>query len=130
MGNSFLLDTHAFIWMTFTPEKLSATATATVLNEANILFISRLSYWEICLKVSLGKMDFTDDWRVRMETERSINDCTWLDISSKHCEGIIKLELHHRDPFDRMLIAQARAEGMAIITCDEKFRMYDVEVCW
>ena len=88
------------------------------------------SYWEICIKVSLGKLQVADNWPDLIRTEMMANDIHWLSIDPRHCREVIALPHHHRDPFDRLLIAQARLEGLTLLSADPNFGRYDVGVVW
>ncbi|MGB9440822.1 MAG: type II toxin-antitoxin system VapC family toxin, partial [Desulfobacterales bacterium] len=102
-----LLDTHAFLWLISGDDRLSETAQKTFLNPGNILFFSAASLWEICIKMSLGKLSLKSGWLKTIEDEMKINAIQWLSIEMTHCVKLINLPFHHRDPFDRMLVAQA-----------------------
>lgn len=124
-----LLDTHAFLRL-IGNQKLSQRASDAFLDPGNQLFLSAASYWEICIKLSIGKLVLAEDWEQSVEREMQINDIRWLPIEKSHCQAIIELPWIHRDPFDRLLIAQARQEGMAIVTADETFPQYGVAAIW
>ena len=128
--SAYLLDTHVFLWALDCPDKLSQDAQQVLLASDTELFISRVSYWEICLKISKGTLVLGDHWQKRFEDERQRNRWNWLELTPAHCEGIIDLPQHHKDPFDRMLISQAMCEELVLISCDGKFGAYDVEVQW
>jgi PIN domain nuclease of toxin-antitoxin system len=125
-----ILDTHTFLGLIQEEAKLSKVAKETFLNPDNQLFFSRVSYWEICIKQNLGKLELAKHWQRVIENELLENGVTWLDIEKVHCEGILKLPTHHRDLFDRLLIAQAQVESMAILTVDETIQKYKVKTIW
>jgi PIN domain nuclease of toxin-antitoxin system len=125
-----LLDTHTLLWAFQEQDKLSRKAKEVFLNPDNALFFSMASYWEICIKQSLGKLELTKNWREVIDRELSENSVVWLLIEKAHCEGLLKLPLQHRDPFDRLLIAQAQVEGMTILTADENIQNYKVKAIW
>jgi PIN domain nuclease of toxin-antitoxin system len=118
-----LLDTHAFLWLISDDGRLSENARQTFLNTENSLFFSAASLWEICLKKSLGKISLKDGW---FQT----NTIQWLPIEMTHCAGVAELPLHHRDPFDRMLIAQAIVEEMKLMSRDSRLSIYSIELIW
>lgn len=124
-----LLDTHAFLRL-IGNQKLSQRASDAFLDPGNQLFLSAASYWEICIKRSIGKLVLAEDWQQSVEREMQINDIRWLAIERSHCQAIIELPWIHRDPFDRLLIAQAREEGMALLTADEYVSQYGVATIW
>jgi PIN domain nuclease of toxin-antitoxin system len=118
-----LLDTHALIWALANPDRLSPQAAEAIRAEANDVFVSIVSPWEIAIKKSLGKLRAPDDLQVQLDEKRF----ELLPISLRHTESLPR---HHGDPFDRMLIAQARVEGLSIVTADPSFAGYDVTVVW
>jgi PIN domain nuclease of toxin-antitoxin system len=128
--NRFLIDTHVFLWAVDSVEKLSDSALEILNDRSSEIYLSRASYWEICLKISKGKLRLAKGWERVLERERKKNRFQWLEISSSHCEGIIALPDHHRDPFDRLLIAQAICEGVSLVSCDDKIAQYDLDVVW
>lgn len=125
-----LLDTHALLWCFSDPGSLSQKAADTYLDPGNNLFVSAASYWEICLKISIGKLTLDRHWEKTIDREMSRNDIQWLNLEKQHCIGLIKLPWIHRDPFDRILVAQAVYERMSIMTVDENIRRYDVKTIW
>jgi PIN domain nuclease of toxin-antitoxin system len=124
-----LLDTHAFLWMMW-GHNLSAGAIAAILDADNTLYLSIASYWEICIKKSIGKLDLTSDWIERFDHEISLNQIQWLLIEQQHCQKITELALVHNDPFDRLLVAQALCEEMTILTVDANIVRYPVPTLW
>ncbi len=125
-----LIDTHALIWLLEDSPKLSERARATFAERENALHVSIASYWEMCIKISIGKLRLRVGWEPALQQELRRNGVRWLPLEPHHAEGVIALPWHHRDPFDRLLIAQARAEGMHVLTADEHFTAYDVPVIW
>lgn len=124
-----LLDTQVFLWV-INNQKLSQRARAAFLDTSNLLFLSAASYWEICIKQSVGKLGLAEDWQQSFEREMRANDIRWLSIEKAHCQAIGALPWIHRDPFDRLLIGQALHEGMTILTADEQIHQYDVATIW
>lgn len=124
-----LLDTHAFLWF-MKGENLSQKAQDAFLAIDNDLYLSAASYWEICIKHSLGKLDLDKDWNEVFDREMLLNGIKWLPIEKEHSQGIIALPMIHRDPFDRLLIAQAYAEGMTLLTADSNIEQYDIPTIW
>ncbi|MEI6810325.1 MAG: type II toxin-antitoxin system VapC family toxin [bacterium] len=125
-----LLDTHALLWMNDTSDRLSATAASAILDVRNDLLLSVASWWEIAIKISLGKLDLKPEWPTALKREMNHNGITWLPVRPEHCERIPQLPFHHRDPFDRILIAQAQHEDLVLITSDQCFVSYGVTVIW
>jgi len=112
-----LLDTHIILWAAGQPEKLSESARETLLDTQNKLFFSAISLWEIVIKIGIGRKDFkVDPYRLRKLL--IINDYNELPVTSEHVIKVGTLPPLHKDPFDRLLIAQARCEGMDLLTVD------------
>jgi PIN domain nuclease of toxin-antitoxin system len=124
-----LLDTHAFLWF-MKGENLSQKAQDSFLDIDNDLYLSAASYWEICIKHSLGKLDLDKNWNEIFDREMLLNGIKWLPIEKEHSQGIIELPMIHRDPFDRLLIAQAYAEDMILLTADSNIKQYDIPTIW
>ena len=125
-----LLDTHAFLWLVTGDDRLSETARKTFLNQENSLFFSAASYWEICIKMSMGKISLKSGWFQTIQNEMEINAIQWLPIEMTHCAKVIKLPFHHRDPFDRMLVAQAITEKMQLLSRDSRLSAYSIKRIW
>lgn len=117
-----LLDTHAFLWWLADDPSLGSSARAVVGDGRNEIYVSAASVWEISIKQSLGKLDAPDDLEKIVEDENFIR----LPISLFHAEAAGKLPRLHQDPFDRMLVAQAQAEGLILMTADEHIPKYGV----
>ena len=120
-----LLDTHVLLWFQAGDPSLPKAAEQAIRSQANEAFVSMVSFWEIGLKYSIGKLP------LRMPLDAffaTITEAPFqiLTLDSPHIVAASALPLHHRDPFDRMLIAQARYEGMHIITVDAQIKSYDV----
>lgn len=120
----FLLDTHALIWWLANDATLSQAARTVIANPDNLIFVSAASAWEIAIKKQIGKLNIPDD----LETQIEQNDFQPLPIIISHAAYIEKLPLHHKDPFDRIIIAQAICEKMKIVTRDKQFDAYPVDV--
>ena len=125
-----LLDTHALIWLLSSPEKLPPPTLDACTDRRNPLLVSLVSLWEIQIKSQLDKMrprGFLPEIMTAAE-DRSTFDL--LPITADHILGLDDLPLHHRDPFDRLLISQARAEGARLVSKDRALSSYDVELLW
>jgi PIN domain nuclease of toxin-antitoxin system len=118
-----LLDTHALLWW-LTDEELALETRAQIADPANSVAVSAVSAWEIATKQALGKLEAPQD----LEQQIQASDFMPLPIVMRHAMRAGRLPRHHEDPIDRMLIAQAQEEQMAIVTRDRRFRDYDVEV--
>jgi len=118
-----LLDTHLLLWAAGAPEKLSDSARSLLLDETNSLFFSSASIWEIVVKRVLGREDFRVD-PSRLRRLLVTNGYAEIFVTSDHALAIDRLPSLHKDPFDRVLIAQARAEGMLLVTVDALVTKY------
>ena len=125
-----LLDTHAFLWMSLDDPQLSEQARELIADLDNQLWLSPASYWEIAIKISLGKYELNEPLDEFVNREVSNNDISILPISTQHAQTVIKLPFHHKDPFDRMVIAQSLTEGMTILSKDDQFAAYGVAQIW
>ena len=121
-----LVDTHALLWWLTDDPALSPTAREALADPANEPLVSAASVWEIAIKRSLGKLTAPEDLPERISDE----GFSWLAISPAHAWQVRDLPNHHRDPFDRMLIAQALTEHVPVITTDSRFTQYGVEIRW
>lgn len=116
-----LVDTHIFLWALAEPEKLSKKQRDEIESPANIVYVSSVSIAEIMIKASLGKLS------IEFDPVREAETCGFelLDFSAKSALILGTLPFHHRDPFDRMLIAQSLSEKIPIMTGDSKIKLYD-----
>ena len=125
-----LLDSHALLWFALADPKLSATAKALILDPANQILLSPASYWEIAIKVSLGKLTLHRPYEEFIDICLNKYGFTILPIEPKHAAQLLSLPFHHRDPFDRLLIAQAISESAPIISSDSALDAYPVKRLW
>ena len=127
---SLLLDTHALLWFLLDDPRLSSTAREAIAGHPEAVRVSPASHWEIAIKISLGKyelpMAFAEFW----ERQLAVNDFTILPITIAHTAKVAGLPFHHRDPFDRLLIAQALQEDLPIVGNDGAFDAYGVKRIW
>ena len=119
-----LLDTHALIWWLSKNVKLSARAYKEIANPCNIVFVSAASAWEIAIKKSIKKLETPDD----LVEQINAKNFQPLAITIEQALAVEKLPMHHQDPFDRILIAQAQCLNLTIVTRDRKFNFYDVNL--
>ena len=125
-----LLDTHAFLWIVTSDDRLSETAQRIFLDPQNSLFFSAASLWEISIKKSLGKISLKRGWLQTIQKEIDANAIEWLPIEMPHCVAVTELPFHHRDPFDRMLVAQAIVEDLQLLSRDIRLSAYAVKRIW
>ena len=122
-----LLDTHVVLWAAGQPEKLSESARTLLTTPGNVLFFSAASILEIVIKRSLGRADFKVDPR-RLRKMLVMHGYTELPVTAEHAFTVETLPLLHKDPFDRLLLAQARTEGMLLVTVDASISQYQESV--
>ena len=125
-----LLDTHTLLWWLFDDPKLSVAARSAIVSPANEIVVSAASAWEIATKHRLGRLPEAGDVAARLPHYLRRAGFAVLNISLEHAMAAGALPGPHRDPFDRMLVAQARLEDLAVATIDRVFRDYDIAVIW
>ena len=123
---SLLIDTHILIWLLAGSAYLPRDVQVTLANRRHTVFLSVASTWEMVIKVGLGKLDLPPQLHTWLPAELDAAGLRLLPIALQHSLGVEALPHHHRDPFDRLLIAQAIADGLTIVTADQVFGMYDV----
>jgi PIN domain nuclease of toxin-antitoxin system len=125
-----LLDTHAFIWWISASEKLS-TRIYDLLHEAESeLFLSVASIWEIQIKLQLGKLTIKEPLDESIRKQQNENNMQVLPVLAAHAMMVGKLSMHHKDPFDQMLIAQAAVEDLTLVTHDSELNQYAIKTIW
>jgi PIN domain nuclease of toxin-antitoxin system len=125
-----LLDTHTFIWFIGKNPKISLEARNQIVNNPDELYFSVASLWEMAIKVSLGKLTLHEPYEKLFPHQLNSNGIQQLEVNVNHTTLVSKLPFHHNDPFDRMIIAQAITENMAIISADPAFDAYGVTRLW
>ena len=125
-----LLDTCTFLWMISAPDKLSDKATMFCSDINNKIYLSSVSCWEISIKQSLGKLDLKEDLNIFIPKQRINHSIDFLDLDEKTSLYFSKISNIHKDPFDKMLVAQAICNNLVIVTPDKLIKNYDVEVIW
>ncbi|MFL6200413.1 MAG: type II toxin-antitoxin system VapC family toxin [Thermoanaerobaculia bacterium] len=123
-----LLDTHIFIWWDSEPDKLSRPALALCTDSAHELVVSVASLWEIQIKRQLGKLDLRLPLAEIVAHQQETNGVTILPVAQAHVLALDQLPTHHKDPFDRILVAQALVEGATLVSADPVLKSYPVEV--
>ena len=122
-----LIDTHVFIWWTTDPQKLFPRVYSLLIDPDTEALLSVVSIWEMQIKLSLDKLELKTALPELIEDEIDRNRIKLLQISLSHIYAIGDLPNHHRDPFDRLIIAQAKIERLTIVSIDEKFNGYDAD---
>lgn len=126
----FLLDTHTFVWMAGDPDRLGTAARQRIEANESELYLSVASVWEIAIKASLGKLELPGTVATFLEEQLAATRTALLDVHAEHAVRVEHLHWHHRDPFDRLLVAQAQFGKLPILTVDRAFDAYDVERIW
>jgi PIN domain nuclease of toxin-antitoxin system len=122
-----LLDTHALLWALSAPTRLPSGTASAIRDPSNAVYVSAASAWEIAIKAGLGKVNADLDEIARSVAEVGFEE---LNVAFAHARRVRALPLRHRDPFDRMLIAQALEEGLTVVTRDTAFAGYGVPTAW
>ncbi len=125
-----LLDTHTFLWFIEDHQSLGAEARRLIEEPSNEVFLSIASIWEMAIKLSLGKLHLGQPFDQFIANQLESNNISPLDISIKHAAAIADLPFHHRDPFDRLLVAQSLVEGYPILSADITLDAYGVMRRW
>ncbi len=121
---NLLLDTHVLIWVFSQDSNLSQTATEAIRDGRNLVFVSAATAWEIAIKKALGKLRVPGNYQEGLKRYRF----TPLDITTEHALAVEKLAPHHKDPFDRMLIAQVQIERLTLVTHDPNMKAYGIPI--
>ncbi|HEX2092605.1 MAG TPA: type II toxin-antitoxin system VapC family toxin [Longimicrobiaceae bacterium] len=125
-----LLDTHAFLWFITADPKLSSTAEREIRRSGNTPLLSVASVWEIAIKVNLGRLPIPRPLDTFIPEQLRINRIHLLPVELHHTFEIARLPLHHRDPFDRLLLAQVISEGIPMVSADSAFDAYSIQRVW
>ncbi len=125
-----LLDTHTFIWWDSEPGKLSSQVLALCQDQTNIVLFSVASAWEMQIKLQLDKLKLALPLAQVIESQRQTNNIQVLSVTLAHVLALQSLPAHHKDPFDRLLIAQANTEDAVLLSSDQVFAKYPVKLLW
>lgn len=125
-----LLDTHVFLWWVQDARELSRNARAAIADSRNEGLLSLASCWEIAIKLSIGKLRLPAAIERFIPEQLAINGFQQLDIGFRHVARVAGLAFHHRDPFDRLVVAQALEEDLTVVSADPVFRKYGVRRLW
>lgn len=125
-----LLDTHTLLWWATDRARLSPVALAVCEDASNVLLLSVVSVWEMQIKTQLGKLTLTIPLATLIDREVNTNGMTLLPVELEHVLALDTLPAYHKDPFDRLLIAQAQLEGAILVTTDGVFARYDISRLW
>lgn len=128
---NLLLDTQALLWFILSDPRLSRKAQDSIVETEAMIFVSPASLWEIAIKISLGKYKLPGTFQQFWNNQLDINDFTLLPVSIAHASRVADLPYHHRDPFDRLIIAQSMVEKIPVVSSDRMFDLYEgVEKIW
>jgi len=125
-----LIDTHVFLWWITNDPLFSPRAREIIADSANVVFLSAASGWEIAIKAKLGRLRLPDEPERFILKQLELNAIEVLPVQMSHALHVYALPDHHRDPFDRLLIAQAQLEKLPILTADPQISRYEVETIW
>ena len=127
---NLLLDSHTFVWWRDEPHKLSPTAFAEISNPNNNVFLSVVTAWELQIKIALNKFNVKGGLENAVKDEQQNNGFQILPVQLSHALYLENLPLHHKDPFDRLLISQAIVENMTLVSADGNIAKYQVNLLW
>ena len=127
---NLLIDSHTFVWWRDEPHKLSHTAFAKISNPSNYVFLSVVTVWELQIKIALNKFTVKSGLKNAVKDEQRNNGFQILPVYLSHALYLENLPLHHKDPFDRLLISQAIIENMTLVTADPEFAKYQANLLW
>lgn len=125
-----LLDSHTFKWWRDEPNKLSINAFTEISNPNNDVFLSVVTVWELQIKIALNKFSVKGGLEIAVKDERQNNNFQILPVQLSHALNLENMPLHHKDPFDRLLISQAIVENMTLVGADANFAKYQVNLLW
>ena len=127
---NLLLDSHTLKWWRDEPNKLSPTAFAEISNPNNDVYLSVVTVWEFQIKIALNKFTINGGLEAAIKDEQQNNDFRILPVKLSHALYLENLPLHHKDPFDRLLISQAIVENMTLVSADMNFGKYQANLLW
>jgi PIN domain nuclease of toxin-antitoxin system len=127
---NLLIDSHTFIWWRDEPQKLSPTSFAEISNPNNDVYLSVVTVWELQIKIALNKFTVKGGLEAAIKDEQKNNGFQILPVELSHALYLENLPLHHKDPFDRLLISQAIIENMTLVSADANFANYQVNLLW
>jgi PIN domain nuclease of toxin-antitoxin system len=127
---NLLIDAHALIWGYFDPNQLSAKARSEITNVNNRVFVSPATHWEIAIKMSTGKLKLAESFADFVQHAIFDNGFAILPIELRHTAELVALPYHHRDPFDRLIVAQAMVEKLPVVSADPVLDKYAIQRIW
>jgi PIN domain nuclease of toxin-antitoxin system len=127
---NLLLDTHALLWFALGDAQLSQAARQLIEEPANTKFVSPATYWEIAIKISIGKYMLHEPYEAFFDRAIRQNGFLILPVEPRHTSALTTLTYHHRDPFDRLMVAQAMVESLALVSADAVLDTYPIQRLW
>jgi PIN domain nuclease of toxin-antitoxin system len=127
---TYLLDTGVWLWSVGDPTRILSKARQVIVDVKQDVFLSAVTSWEVAIKAGSGKLRLPEPPDLYVPRRMASQGLRPLAVSHQHALAVFALPLHHRDPFDRLLIAQAQVEGMTLITADRMFDRYPVQLLW
>lgn len=127
---TYLLDTGVWLWSVGEPSRISRKARDVIADVSQVVFLSAVTSWEVATKAASGKLRLPEPPDLYVPRRMAVQGLRPLVVSHAHALAVFALPAHHRDPFDRLLIAQARVEGMTLITANWIFDRYPVQLLW
>ena len=125
-----LLDTHTFMWWHSEPEYIPKNTLTLLQDPDNEVILSVVSLWEMQIKIQLGKLNLRDDLELMLKIQQEQNNISLISVTLPHILELKNLPLHHKDPFDRILIAQSKVENAILISRDSVFKNYECSLIW
>jgi PIN domain nuclease of toxin-antitoxin system len=125
-----LLDTHTFMWWHSEPEYIPKNTLTLLQDPDNEVILSVVSLWEMQIKIQLGKLTVRDDLELMLKIQQEQNNISLISVTLPHILELKNLPLHHKDPFDRILIAQSKVENATLISRDSVFKNYECSLIW
>ncbi len=127
---NYLLDTNVWLWSLWEPDRIAPKAREAIADLSNAVFLSAVTSWEVSIKAAAGKLKLPEAPTSYVPRRMAQQGLRPLPVSHPHALAVFELPPHHRDPFDRMLVAQAIYEGLTLITSDRELKRYPVEILW
>lgn len=127
---NLLLDTHTLLWFALGDSQLSGAARQFIEDPANTKLVSPAAYWEIAIKISIGKYALHEPYETFFDRAIRQNGFLILPIEPRHTAALTNLPYHHRDPFDRLMVAQATVENLSLVSADAIFDAYPIQRLW
>lgn len=126
----YLLDTNVWLWSLWEPQRIARAPRETIADLTNTVFLSAVTSWEIAIKAAVGKLRLPEPPASYVPRRMADQGLRPLPVSHPHALAVFALPAHHRDPFDRLLVAQAKLEGLILVTADRILEKYPIQILW